>query len=297
MKVLFLGSSQIKHIEKVFLHFGYEIINPNNKYKGVLRKFETLYKLLKCDMIYFVSGTDISKSAFLKLAVFLKKKIIVHWIGTDVLTYTKRYNETQTVINKDCINLAGSDLLQRELRQIGIESKVVPIVPTDFAFRSLEMPEKHAVLAYIPANREEFYNMPLLKKVAKHFSNLDFHIVANSGENDSEKLPNVYYHGYLNAEQMNELYKKCSILFRFPEHDGLSMMLLEALGYGKSVIYRYEFPFAEYPKDENFESIVESFEKILSENPKVNQDAVNFINTEFSLKKQIQRYKDAGVLS
>ena len=120
MKIWFLGSSQTKHIEKVFLHCGYEVLNPNNKQKGILGKFETLFKLLKCDVIYCVGGVDVSENFFYRMAALFKKKIIVHWIGTDVLTYTKKYNENNKVINKKCINLAGSALLQSELSQIGV---------------------------------------------------------------------------------------------------------------------------------------------------------------------------------
>ena len=66
------------------------------------------------------------------------------------------------------------------------------------------MPNNHAVLAYIPETREnskyfenvktreDFYNMPLLKAMAKRFPELDFYIVANTGKNDDAKLLNIH---------------------------------------------------------------------------------------------------------
>lgn len=295
MKVWFFGSTQTKHIEKVFSSCGYEVLNSKNKHNGILSKFETLFKLLKSDTIYCVSGIDINKSSFFRLAAFLRKRIIVHWIGTDVLTFTQKYNESKKVINKNCINLSGSELLQKELREIGIESAVVPIVPTDFAFVAQKMPDKHAVLVYIPETREDFYDMPLLKAMAERFPKLDFHIVANTGKNDLAPLSNVHYHGFLNSDEMLKLYEQCSILFRYPKHDGLSMMVLEALGYGKSVIYKYEFPFVETPKNTTENGVAEAFERVLSVKPAANYEAIEFINSEFSLDKQIEKYNKAGV--
>jgi len=296
MKVLLLGSSQTKHIEKVFTHCGHRVIALRKMKSAFLDKIEFLLKFLACNMLYHVGGLDVDSAFFFRMAGFFGKKVVVHWIGTDVLNYTKKYEEHRRAINKNCINLAGSELLQKELEQIGIQSYVVPIVPTDFCFAATEVPEKHAVLSYIPESREDFYNMPLVKEMAKQFPEVDFHIVANAGEHDTECLPNVKYQGRLNAEQMYQLYEKCSILFRFPEHDGLSMMLLEALGYGKNVVYCYDFPYAETPKTRNREDVLQVFEKILSKPPVVNQAAVDFINSEFSMDKQIERYIHAGVL-
>ncbi|MBR4123687.1 MAG: hypothetical protein IKT93_04650, partial [Clostridia bacterium] len=239
---------------------------------------------------------DISKSAFLKLAMFLKKKIIVHWIGTDVLTYTKRYNETKKVINKNCINLVVSDHLQEELKNIKIESVVVPIFPPDFFCETIPAPKKHSVLSYIPEFREDFYGISLVKKIAEHFKNIDFYIIANEGKNDTEKLPNMYYSGYLNATELKNLYAKCSVLFRFPEHDGLPVMMLEALGSGREVVYCYNFPYVHTPKSRDVNDIIETFNEIFNSPPKENSEAVDYVKMNYSMERQIEIYKELNIL-
>lgn len=296
MKVWFFGSTQTKHIEKVFSNCGYEIVNSNNKCKGFFSKFETVFKLLSCDIIYCVSGIDINESAFFRLAVFLRKKIIVHWIGTDVLTFTQKYNESKKVINKNCINLSVSSQLQRELEEIKIKTEVVPIFPPNYSCEALGIPEKHRVLSYIPEVREAFYGMELVKNVAQQFSNIEFHIVANTGKNDMQKLPNIYYHGMLNSEELKKMYEQCTVLFRFPEHDGLPVMVLEALGYGRMVIYRYEHPYVYTPKSDNLEDILETFKQVFESPYKLNVEAIEFVKNEFSMEKQIQWYKQVGII-
>lgn len=296
MKVLFLGSTQIKHIKKVFLHCGYQVAELDNKDSGFLGKTETFLKLCKSDMVYCVGGVDIDELIFFRFAKFLKKRIVVHWIGTDVLEYTKRYQENKKIINKNCINLVVSNHLQEELKNIKIESVVVPVFPPDFFCEIIPAPEKHSVLSYIPEFREDFYGISLVKKIAEHFKNVDFYIVANEGKNDTEKLPNMHYKGYLNATELRNLYAKCSVLFRFPEHDGLPVMMLEALGTGREVVYCYNFPYVHTPKSRSVNDIIETFNEIFSSPPKENSEAVDYVKLNYSMERQIEIYKELNLL-
>lgn len=244
------------------------------------------------DVIYSVSGRELN-SLYMRLAELLRKKIIIHWIGTDVL---EALSQPPRKIHSGCTHLAGSELLREELETIGISSVVIPIVPTNIKFSPLPMPERHAVLVYIPEDREDFYGMPLLKKLAGQFPDITFHIVANSGKNDKSPYPNVSYEGMLDFTAMRVLYAKCSILFRYPQHDGLSMMVLEAMGTGRTVIYKYKFPYAKTPSDDTLPSILKTFEEVLSTPPHLDREAIDYVNSSFSMEKQVLRYKRAGIL-
>ena len=293
MRILLLGSSQTKHISNLFSKEGYKIVKSECKNGGFLGKIEFFSKLLVTDMIYHVGGIDISSSLFFRIAYLLRKKIVVHWIGTDVLNFTKAEKKG---INRNCINLVVSEQLQNELKEIDINSFVVPIFPPNFSCDVMTPPKKHSVLSYVPETREEFYGMTLLKKIAEHFSDIDFHIVANSGKNDNRKLHNMHYHGFLNADELKKMYKECSVLFRFPEHDGLPVMVLEALGYGRTVIYRYEFPYVYTPRSGDFNDVITVFEKVFSTSPKAAEEASAFVAAEFSMARQIQLYKASGTI-
>lgn len=296
MRIVFDGSSQIKHIIELYEGEGWDCVDISSNKKSLFSDIKKTVNLFTADMVYLVGGVDLNRSRLLRLAHFLKKKIIVHWIGTDVFNVMQEYKANRKMINHDYISISGSKLLQCELASVGVKSSIIPIVPLGIAFEPLPMPEKHAVLVYVPEYREEFYNMKLVKEIAKHFPDLKFHIVANTGENDLNPLDNILYEGFLSSEEMKNLYKKCTILFRYPTHDGLSMMLLEALGVGRNVIYKYEFPFAKVPASDSISDITKAFEEILLQNPQINYEAVEYINTNFSKVKQIERYKKLGII-
>lgn len=294
-RILITGSSQTRHIKPLYQSQGW-ICDEFTSCPGALRrKVRNLKKVLAADAVYAVAGTS-TASFYWRVAGLLRKKRILHWIGTDVLIALGQAPGRLVRDYRRTVHLAGSELLQSELRTVGIESAVVPIVPTGIQFSPLPMPERHAVLAYIPEAREEFYGMPLLKEIAGRYPDVRFHIVANSGKLDGHPLPNLSYEGTLDAAAMRELYAKCSILFRYPQHDGLSMMILEALGTGRTVIYKYPFPFVKTPAGGALPEILAVFEEALSAPPRINREAVDYVNSAFSMEKQLLRYRNAGAL-
>jgi hypothetical protein len=293
VKILLYGSTQIQHIKKLFESHGIDVVmlSKEGSKKSLLEKIYTFIKQVKgVDIVYQVYGCA-SLKIFLT-SKLLKKRTIKHWIGTDVLEERKKYNSIVSKINRKItdINLSGSSLLKEELREVGINSHEVPIIPsTMFSDISL-MPDKHAVLVYAPEGRELFYGMDYVKELAKLYPEIEFHVVANS--NDNLFMDNVIFHGILSLPEMTNIYNKISILFRFPEHDGLSMMLLEALAKGKHVIYPYPFPYVHMPASRHFSDIQACFENIISNPPEINYRGSNYIHDTYTDAKIFNLYKD-----
>lgn len=295
-KIIIFGSTQSKYIKEIFESENWMCDIFSSCARPLYRRYLNFKKLASVSAVYRVGGGD-PNTTDMRVARLLHKRIIIHWIGTDVHTAIKRKpNRRLLKIYHKYIHLAGSELLRKELQTIGIESTVIPIVPSGIQFSPLPMPEFHEVLAYIPEGREDFYNLSLLKEIAKRFPNIIFHVVANSGKNDKSPLPNLLYEGTLDKADMQNLYARCSILFRYPQHDGLSMMLLEALGTGRTVIYKYKCPFVKTPVEDTLLGVEEIFREVLRTPPKLNQEAIDYVNSEFSMKKQIERYKSLGIL-
>lgn len=296
MKVFIFGSTQVEHIVKIYDFAGHKCVKAKQHEGSISGKIKNLFEIINSNIVYCVGGVDINSHPYIRVARFLKKRIVIHWIGTDVLNAVNSCTKVEKKKYNKCINLAGSLLLKSELEEIGIKSFIVPIVPTNIKFCPVPMPEKHAILSYIPEKKEKFYGIDKLKDLARNNKEIDFFIVANCGATDEEKLANMHYLGFVNSEKMKELYLQCSILFRYPEHDGLSMMLIEALGLGRSVIYKYEFPYSNTPKDDSIESLQKELDDIVSKKPQLNYEAINYINEEFSMEKQIEKYKNAGII-
>ncbi len=294
MKILLYGTGQTQHIKNLFESHGIDVIClgvEDSKKSSLVRKY-SIFKLVKeVDIVYRVYGSPLLEKRFL-LSKLLKKRTLTHWIGSDVLEEQKNCNRIAVKINRKTtdINLSGSSLLKDELRELGIDSHEVPIIPSILFSNTSLMPDKHSVLVYVPEGRESFYGMNHVKELANRHPEVKFHIVANS--NDSLFMDNVIFHGMLSLSEMNDIYDETSILFRFPEHDGLSMMLLEALAKGKHVIYPYNFPYVNTPASRNFNDIHECFKSVIKDPPAINFGGSEYIHATYTDTKMFNLYKD-----
>lgn len=126
-----MGSDQINHIIPVLEETGYHVINIQDIWMG---KEETFKKEAKyreiigtCDVLYNVySGNYFwAKASYAKL---IGKKVINHWIGTDVL---HAVGGEVGYLGHPFIDhhFVCYEPLKDELQTIGIESTVLPIIP------------------------------------------------------------------------------------------------------------------------------------------------------------------------
>ena len=185
------------------------------------------------DMVYNIyTGETFHRYAF--IARMLGKKVVTHWIGTDVYNF---YNGIHPYkgLGLSQIHLACSGPLARELQEKGVNSHVLPLAPFHMSMELVPMPKTHAVLAYLPEGREDFYGIGFVRQAAAHWPSLPFYVVAN-GKARLFPEDNIYPLGHLDTEQMEALYKKISILIRITRHDGWPMMVMEALAKGRHVI-------------------------------------------------------------
>ncbi|KRE83802.1 hypothetical protein ASG89_11830 [Paenibacillus sp. Soil766] len=294
MRILLFGTSQIHNVRRLLEHNGNEVVFFTEEYFNMpkyMKPFLFLKMLKNIDLVYRVYSHP-KYDWRLLLSKLAGKKTLTHWIGTDVLDAMREYRKLDitTKLSRTLIdlNLAGSPLLKEELKEIGVEAVEIPILPSMKFPNMASMPRKHAVLVYAPEGKEFFYGMDYVKNLAKEYTNIIFHIVANS--QDNLLLPNVIFHGKLSLDEMGKLYDEITILFRFPEHDGLSIMLLEALSRGKYVIYPYRFPNVFTPKSRNFEDVLSCFVSIITTTPTINNDGARFVRDVYNESNILKMY-------
>ncbi|WP_282154477.1 hypothetical protein [Cytobacillus gottheilii] len=281
MKIGLLGpNTQVQHISKLLNKNNVKYINLNESLleKNVILRFIKFYRMIiGLDIIYGLYGGFKFNPRYL-IAKFAGKKVINHWIGTDVL---EAQNNKLNKLNQLFIdtNLSCSSLIKSEIADLGINSIEIPIIPSGMNYDLSEMPKSHAALVYLPEDKELFYGLDYVKALVKTFKTVKFYIVANNNQN---LLPydNVKFLGKLDLSEMEELYKKISILVRLPKHDGLSLMLLEALAKGKEVLYIYDFPNVRAVN--NNEDLKSSFEEIIKKPPMLNLQGHNYIKENYS---------------
>ena len=242
------------------------------------RVFKLLKGLMVSDLFYFGHGWA-RNSLYIKCSKIFNKKVIMHWIGSDVLTAKDNLIETNKVQRCVNLNLGCSTLIVKELSDIGIQAKEIPILPNTINSDISAVPKEHSVIAYIPKGKETFYGLPYIKAAAEKYKDIVFNIVGN--DDDTLNLKNVKFLGKLSLNEMDRLYNNCSILIRMPKHDGLSLMLLEALLKGKDVIYCYDFPYCR--KANTAEELLEVLDPILAAKPKMNENGRQYILNNYNI--------------
>jgi hypothetical protein len=143
------------------------------------------------------------------------------------------------MINSPLIcNLVVSENLKNELEQYSVESSIIPLTKLKFVNDAPALPEKLSVLSYVPKNRWNFYHGDLITELSIKMPDVDFHILA-AGEKNSDRS-NLFLYDFV--EDTIPFYQKCSVLLRITVHDGLPKMVLEALSYGRQVLWNESFP-------------------------------------------------------
>ena len=173
----------------------------------------------------------------------LGKPVIWHWIGTDVLDFRvarDAHHGWQSALTCRaayqwaCAHLADSPELAEELQELGIQARVVRLLPKLIEAEVEPLPQKFSVLTYWNPNRKDFYRGEIVFQLAEEFPDVEFKIVNVTGAGESAS-PNVKFLGY--QDDIASIYSQSSVLIRLPKHDSLSAMVLEMLVRGRYVIY------------------------------------------------------------
>jgi len=169
------------------------------------------------------------------------------WIGTDVADTVEQDAADQDMrrfrrLTDDATHVAVSYQLRDELATIGVPAQVA-WMPARHVYRDAPLPplpEAFTVLSYVPDFRHDFYGGDMLLEAATRLPDVQFRITAGVGDWAQAKPANVRFLG--RVEDMAEEFRGCSCLVRMVRHDGLSGMVIEALSYGRPVVYSARLP-------------------------------------------------------
>lgn len=210
-----------------------------------------------------------------RFARMMGKKVIFFWIGTDVWHLAKGDLAYKDVAHA---HVADGSALVNELAECGVEASSVLFVPKiDMSLGT--MPREHAIMLNIPDDRLEFYNYPLALELIKDFPDTKF-VVVRSNNPSLYEAPNVDFRGSVPMEEMDAIYDDVSIIWRYPEHDSLSLVSMEALAKGKYVLSRFPFPCA--TTIETFDDGEAALRELLSTKPQCNLEGHEYAASYFT---------------
>jgi hypothetical protein len=173
--------------------------------------------------------------------------VVYYWLGTDVQNLARDARSEAGLsrfraFSGAATHVADSDALREELAALGVPSTTAwlpaPNAPRDRAI--VPMPDRFTVLSYVPDAQAAFYDGPTLLEVAKRMKHARFRFVSGSGSSTAEVPENVEFLGW--REDMDRLYEESSVLVRSLEHDSVSCMAVEALAFGRPVVYSAHLP-------------------------------------------------------
>jgi hypothetical protein len=164
-----------------------------------------------------------------------KGKNIVHWIGTDI--YDLRWHcsfEKIKALKKwfkenNVIHLCEADFTQKELKEVGIDAKIVPIPPQKL-YTPKPLPEKFSVGIYLPGR--DLYMPNLIDQVISAMPDVKFYLFGDESRK-GEKGENWEQLGYVDFD---EWIPKLSCNLRVMLHDGLPLTPLQFMTAGRNVV-------------------------------------------------------------
>ncbi len=196
------------------------------------------------------------------------KLFIIHWIGSDVPRWEKSLNSPNPLLRlyyqywrmmikrrlkrKQLISLAVTEHLADGLKKVGIPAEVFPITSVNNS--SIALAEKLKkedrsidFIAYIPTNNFVFYGGTWFLECATRLPHRNFLLInpdIDKMDASFKKLfpENVQIMPEVGFDAMQALFADARFLLRLTQHDGLSLMVLEALLAEMQVYWTRHFP-------------------------------------------------------
>lgn len=235
-------------------HFGRKISAQLNHYDPSTRYLflDTYYNNIDrlkylcliwfADTVYSINGA-VTGSLVIQLAIFLRKRVVMHWVGSDLIQAEQRVaeNKFKRSFVDHPLHLTDTPWYVPRLKTIGIRAQYTPMLTLEATEIPRPFPEAFAVLAYVPTGKEQFYGLPHILEAAVLQPEVPF-LIAGLDPSGHPLPPNVKALGWIH--NMKPLFDQSVVSVRIPEHDGLSFFVLETLAHGRYAIYNQPFEHA-----------------------------------------------------
>lgn len=260
------------------------------------RKMTLLQRLgraVKADVVHYFVG----RVKLLEILIFrcVGKRVVLHFVGTDLLSLQSsgsRKKREARIVQRFASVVADGQNLVDELSQLGIAAQLLPFVTSnvneDRSSLYWENGPPWKFVSYIPAKARDFYGFDTVIEAARRFPVFEFLILHMKKEDCSQPLPpNVKLLG--RVENVGEILKSCHALIRITEHDGMPMMVVEALSCGRYVVFSGTFPCCRQAG--NIDEVVQSIEEVTRQS-KCNMDGFDYVANNLSRNKLSELYME-----
>ncbi len=215
----------------------------------------------------------------------------IFWCGGDILRVLQDYERQRILkINPATKHYCETQEEAEKLKSVGINPEVIPsylgkMLTISFEAPGFEMkktPDDMGLVSVEDTNietmktwkvwmcgherRETEYGFDQAKQLAKLFSDVEFHFYGVRKEyegkvvSELDNLPNVFYHGQVSEEQLDEEIKHYHCGLRCNENDGVSEVVIKSILLGQYPISR--LPYEGVWRYQMFADLVELINKL-----------------------------------
>lgn len=163
-------------------------------------------------------------------------KNVIHWIGSDILQlrWNCGFEKIKAIKNwmkeKNIINLTEIDFTYEEMKEVGFNTKVVPIPPQKLN-KEMPLPDKFTVAIY-ENETNPMYHTEMMEQIVKAMPDIQFYFFGDESKK-GQKGSNFEHLGYINV---TEWMPKFSCNLRISFHDGLCLLPIEFMTAGRNVV-------------------------------------------------------------
>ena len=194
-----------------------------------------------CDVWYSI-GSPITDRWVHWASRVLKKPHVVHWVGSDI-AWLGEHAAIRAALGTPLVShLAEVEWTAAQLREQGLQARIAPLPPRQRNGTVRPLPAQFTVMLYVPRTRADFYGRQSFRQLMKRLADKPIrYVVVGGGE--IEPIPGIQLENLGWMDSLDPVYQRASVLIRNTPRDGLSLMVLEALSYGRHVLWTQHFPF------------------------------------------------------
>jgi hypothetical protein len=147
---------------------------------GIRNLSQIARELRACDVAYQIGGRVTAGKFLLAAKLMRKRKIVMHWTGSDVLDEQLKGfpSAADPWILENVEHWAVSEWLVREAATLGVTCRLVPLPSPSVPERPSTLPSRFSVLVYMPAvTRGALYGLDRILEVARELPHIPFELV------------------------------------------------------------------------------------------------------------------------
>lgn len=225
-----------KQVERLRPEWKVSVLTTNSR----IEVLASLFQLLRSDVWYSI-GSPVTDRWVDLCARLTHKPRVIHWVGSDI-----EYFRNTAWLRKQLHSMAIKHLTEvcwtaEELRGLGLESDIVPLPIRHRSSTVKALPERFTIMLYLPKSRPEFYGKRKYEAMLKEFAAEQLRIfVVGGGDLQAPEGTDVINLGW--RDDLRSIFEQVTVLIRLTPRDGLSLMVLEALSFGRYVMWSKPFP-------------------------------------------------------